>query len=345
MQLHFNRKNGIIKKTFDHSDRRITKKESYCMKKILVTLPLSDAQKEFLESHVDDRNAYEFYYYADNAVDEAFVKDMNIVIGCVPPKFYKDHDKIEWVQLHSAGFETYAAPGVLPEHCILSNATGAYGLAVSEHMIAMTFDILRHFQAFHDKQRNHIWETDGLYHSVEGSTTVVLGLGDIGGDYARKMKGMGAYVIGVRKHLKDKPDYVDEQYTVDELDQVLPRADILAMVIPGGPESYHIMDERRLGLMKDDSILINVGRGNAIDPAALKACLKAGKFYGVGLDVTEPEPLPSDDELWDLPRVLITPHSAGKFFLPETVNRILKIAAANLHAYVTGGEMKNVVKR
>lgn len=313
-------------------------------KKILVTLPLSDSQKAFIESQVDDREAYEFYYFADNAVDEAFVKDMNIVIGCVPPKFFKDHEKIEWVQLHSAGFETYAAPGVLPEGCILTNATGAYGLAVSEHMLAMTFDILRHFQAFHDNQRKHLWKTGGLYHSIEGSTTVVLGLGDIGGDYARKMKALGAYVIGVRKHAKDKPDYVDEQVTVDQLDQVLPRADIFAMVIPGGPESYHILDERRIGLMKDDAILINVGRGSAIDPAALKAALNAGKFYGVGLDVTEPEPLPADDELWDQPRVLITPHSAGKFFLPETVNRILKIAAANLHAYVNHEAMRNVVK-
>ena len=96
--------------------------------------------------------------------------------------------------------------------------------------------------------------------------------------------------------------------------------------------------------MKDDSMIINVGRGNAIDADALKKFLSEGKFYGVGLDVTDPEPLPKEDALWDCERVLLTPHAAGRFWLPETVVRILKIAADNLYVYTHGGEMRNIVR-
>ena len=312
-------------------------------KKILVTLPLSAEQKVFLESRPEGGISCTFMYKPDNEVTADDLRDVQAVIGCISPALYKDTPQIEWVQLHSAGYENYAAPGVLPEGCILTNASGAYGLAVSEHMLAMTFDLLRHFDVYHRNQAQHLWKEAGYYHSVEGSVVTVLGLGDIGGAYARKMKALGAYVIGVRKHETEKPEWLDEQVTSAHLDEVLQRTDILGMVVPGGPETRHILNAARLARMKDDSMIINVGRGNAIDTDALKHFLSKGKFYGVALDVTDPEPLPPDDPLWDMERVLITPHAAGRFWLPETVVRILRIAADNLYAYTHGGTMRNVV--
>ena len=312
-------------------------------KKILVTLPLSEDQKAFLESRPEGGVPCTFIYIPDNEVTREDLRDVQAVIGCIPPALFASAPQVEWVQLHSAGYENYAKPGVLPENCILTNASGAYGLAVSEHMLAMTFDLLRHFGVYHRNQAAHVWKEAGYYHSVEGSVVTVLGLGDIGGAYARKMKAMGAYVIGVRKHEKEKPEWLDEQVTSDRLNEVLPRTDILGMVVPGGPETHHILNAERLSMMKEDSMIINVGRGNAIDAKALKKLLAGGKFYGVALDVTDPEPLPADDPLWDMERVLITPHAAGRFWLPETVVRILKIAAENLYVYTHGGEMRNVV--
>ena len=103
-------------------------------------------------------------------------------------------------------------------------------------------------------------ESHGNIISVEGSTILVLGLGDIGGDYARKVHALGAHVIGVRRTNRNKPDYLDEQHTMDDLDMLLGRADIVAMVLPGGSATNHIMDERRLRLMKKGAYLINVGR-------------------------------------------------------------------------------------
>ena len=157
------------------------------------------------------------------------------------------------------------------------------------------------------------------------------------------MKALGAYTIGVRRTSHEKPEYLDEQYTLEELDGLLGRADIVAMVLPGGAATNHLMDERRLGLMKKGAYLINVGRGNAIDPEALLKVLKEGKLGGCGLDVTEPEPLPADSPLWDLENLVITPHVAGNFFLPETFERIVRIAGENLAAWANGTEFRNVV--
>ena len=216
-------------------------------------------------------------------------------------------------------------------------------LVDSEHMLGLTFDLIRRLNQYHANQAEHVWKAMGNIISVEGSTILVLGLGDIGGDYARKVHALGAHVIGVRRTNRNKPDYLDEQHTMDDLDMLLGRADIVAMVLPGGSATNHIMDERRLRLMKKGAYLINVGRGNAIDPAALKAVLKDGHLGGCGLDVTEPEPLPPEDELWAMDHVVITPHVAGNFFLAEAFERIVKIAGENLKAWASGEELKNVV--
>ncbi|MBR0306475.1 MAG: D-2-hydroxyacid dehydrogenase, partial [Lachnospiraceae bacterium] len=161
--------------------------------------------------------------------------------------------------------------------------------------------------------------------------------------YAKKVKALGAYTIGIRRTNKNKPEYLDEQYTLDEIDNLLPRADIVAMVLPGGEATHHLMDERRLRLMKKGSYLINVGRGNAIDPKALLTVMQEGHLGGCGLDVTEPEPLPADDPLWACGNVVITPHVAGNFFLQETFERIVRIAGTNMEAWANDGEFTTIV--
>lgn len=162
--------------------------------------------------------------------------------------------------------------------------------------------------------------------SVWGSATLVVGLGDIGGEYAKRMKALGSYTIGVRRTPGEKPEYLDEIYTTDSLDELLPRADFVALSLPNSPSTYHIMDERRLGLMKPGAYLLNVGRGSAIDGDALCRALKEGRLGGCRVDVTDPEPLPGDHPLWDAPRMVITPHISGQYHLKETFERIVRIA-------------------
>lgn len=313
-------------------------------KQILVTIPLEDTQKRSLEEVTVDKPVRLLYKSA------LFVKDEDLlyssaIIGNIPPHRLKICSNLEWMQLNSAGAAEFTEPGVLPDSCILTNAAGAYGLAVSEHMLALTFALIRRLGQYGRNQVSHKWKSMGNITSVENATTVILGLGDIGGSYARKMKALGSYTIGFRRFPGLKPEYLDEQYTLESLDQVLPRADIVAIALPGIKETYHLIDSQRISHMKEGAFLINVGRGNIIDSDALKTTLASGRLGGAGLDVTEPEPLPEDDPLWDYDNVIITPHVAGHFFLRETLERIVLIAKENLKAYVDNGEFSHIVNR
>ena len=130
-----------------------------------------------------------------------------------------------------------------------------------------------------------------------------------------------------------------------QLDEWLPKADYVACVLPGTQETWHLFDAERLKKLKPDAILINAGRGSAIDSYALNNALRAGTIGGACLDVVEPEPLPADHPLWEAPNLLLTPHISGFYHLHETLDRILAIALENLRALVNGDPIRNVVDK
>lgn len=312
------------------------------MKKILVLIDFEQKYRDLLDECARQFPDLQLEYKTDGLAAND-LKGVNAIIGCPDPGLLRQADCLDWLQLTSAGADRYCAPGIMPEGCVLTNSSGAYGLSVSDHMLAMTFSLMRNFPLYSHRQVKHDWEHAGKVQTTEGSTVLLLGVGDIGSIYGRKMKALGAYTIGVRRTMHEKPDWLDEQVTMEDLDRVLPRADFVAMSLPGGKATEHIMDERRLALMKNTAFLINVGRGNAIDPTALKKALVSHSIGGAGLDVTEPEPLPADDELWDMPNCLITPHAAGWFYLDKTVERIIDIACQNLNLYMTRQELTHKV--
>ena len=198
-----------------------------------------------------------------------------------PPQGVSQAKNLEWMQLSSAGADVFCKEGVLPENCVLTNGSGAYSLSVGEHMLAMTFALIRNFPQYKANQVEHVWKDEGRIISIEGATVAVLGMGDIGSFYARKMNALGARVIGVRRHEHPKPDYVEEQATFEQLDEVLPKADIVAMVLPGGEETRHLINDRTLALMKEGSFILNVGRGSSIDQEALCRALESGHIQGL----------------------------------------------------------------
>lgn len=316
------------------------------MKKVFVTLSLEPQYRSFFESQISGADGGIGLVFVDPAeLTEETIAAARAIIGPVEPALLPAAASLEWLQISWAGADSFLRPGILRDDVILTNASGAYGLAVSEHMLACTLALVRRLPQYARRQAEHAWQAMGDIISVEGSCVLVLGMGDIGGRYARKMKALGAFVIGLRRTGAAKPDYVDEIYTIDHLEEQLPRADIVAMALPGGSATAHIMDERRLRLMKHGAFLINCGRGNAIDPEGLRAVLKDGYLGGAALDVTEPEPLPPEDPLWDDERVILTPHISGQFYLRETYERVVRICGENLYRYARGLPFEHVVDR
>lgn len=307
--------------------------------KILVTPPVTEEQKLWLREAAGAEA--EFLYVPGAAgMDAASMADIDIIVGNAPHALVRAGKNLKLLQLNSAGTEGY--PEAVPPGCALANATGAYGLAISEHMLGMAFALMKRLHQYRDQQKQQLWQSRGTVSSMEGATVVVLGLGDIGGDFARKAKLLGAYTVGVRRKDANKPDHIDELCLTGDLDSVLPRADILAMALPGMAETKHILSRERIALLKDGAIVVNVGRGNAIDLDALADAVE-NRGIRAGLDVTDPEPLPAGHRLWNMENVLITPHVSGFFHLPETLNRIVRIAADNIRRYREGRPFRNTV--
>lgn len=308
---------------------------------ILVTPPVNDRQKEKL---IAAAAGHEVVFHVKDEVTEQDLKKADIILGNLhDPKKLTLCENLKWIQLNNAGTEGYCEPGILPEGAKLANATGAYGLAISEHMIGCLFELRKKLHLYYRNQLAHEWKNEGFVGVVEGTVVLVIGLGDIGSTFARKMKALGCKTIGVKRRPGEKPEWVDELYGMDELDRLLPRADVVAMSLPGNPSTYHVLNRERISLLKKNAIVINVGRGTAIDTDALSDALYAGKIAGAALDVTDPEPLPAGHPIWDAPNALITPHISGGFALPETLEQIVELMAQNLKRYLAGEALQNVV--
>lgn len=312
------------------------------MKNILVLIPVKEAHKKLLEEKAPSAN---FVYAKSNTVDENEVRNANIIIGSPPAAFVKESKNLEWLQLQRAGVNEFVKKDALADRVILTNASGAYGLAISEYMLGVLLEMYKNLHIYRDKQMHADWSYAGRVQAIYHSTALVAGLGDIGGEFARRMSLLGAYTIGIRRKDTDKPEYLDELYLMDKFEEILPRADIVALSLPETSLTHKIINSHTLKLMKKNAVLINVGRGSAVDTDALCDALESGQIAGAALDVTDPEPLPEEHRLWRLKNAIITPHISGGFSLPETFERIVRISADNLEAYMNGKKLSNIVDR
>ena len=307
---------------------------------VTVLIPVEERHKKILENAAPE---YRFCYRTPETVTQEELDQSDILIGNPPASLLHGSPRLKWLQCNSAGTEPFLQPGVLHPDTLLTNATGAYGLAISEHMLGMLLELFKKLHLYRDAQHLHQWKSLGRVRSIEGSTVLVLGMGDIGGEFARKVKALGATVIGVRRTDTRKPDYVDELYLTEELDRLLPRADVVAVALPGNGETAGMLNRKRIESIKEGAVLLNVGRGVIVDTEALCDALESGHLGGAGLDVTDPEPLPENHRLWNFPNAVITPHISGFYHLPETLERIVRISAENLEAYRSGKPLRNQV--
>lgn len=209
--------------------------------KVLIVMPFKDKHKELMAQTFPQ---VEFIY--ERNPEKNLVESVEVIIGNVKPSLLKDAKNLKWLQLNSAGTDGYCEKGILPMQTILTNATGAYGLALSEYMLAVLMAMQKKLYSYHDNQKQSLWKDEGEVTSIFASTILVVGLGDIGSCFAKQVKALGAKVIGIKRRLGEKPDYVDELVSLDKLNEYLPKVDIVATVLPGTKATYHIFDKKNL---------------------------------------------------------------------------------------------------
>ena len=249
--------------------------------------------------------------------------------------------------MQSAGADNYCKPGVLPESVALCNATGSYGVAIAEYMVGVTLMMAKNLHLYRDQQFAGVWRDLGEVVPIQGSRVLVLGLGDIGTEYALRMYTLGADITGITRTHKEGAAFCPEDGGHGRAGPAAAGGRYCRLVAAGrrrdpgdsGRKADQTLD-RVLG-----ALLLNVGRGNAVDTDALTRALEAGHLRGAALDVTDPEPLPAGHPLWHQPRAVITPHVSGGFHMRDVYEKLVVRCTRNIAAFTQGRPLESVVDR
>ncbi len=253
----------------------------------------------------------------------------------------RDGAHLRWVHFRRVGigasivslFQTHP-------HIQLTNGSGASGIAVAEHALALLLALLKRLPELGERQREHRWAHEFSAAELHGHTACIVGLGDVGLSLARILRPCGVRLLGVRRRREPVAE-VDETYVVEELGDVLERCSILILAPTLNPSTQHLVGAEQLARLPRGALVINVGRGAVVDEAALIAALRDGHIGGAGLDVVEEEPLAPESPLWDMPNVMVTPHSAAH--TEATDDRAVELFLENLERLRRGQVLRSLM--
>jgi phosphoglycerate dehydrogenase-like enzyme len=255
----------------------------------------------------------------------------------------KHGEQVRWVHFRRVGVPSEVLRLFDPyPQVVLTNGSGASGVAVAEHALALMLALAKRLPEVFEDQRERRWQRGFEVAELRGRTACVVGLGDVGGNVARLLGALGMHCVGVRRELRDLDD-VDETYTSVAEPGVLERSQWLILAASLTEATRGMIGARELARLPRGSCVVNVGRGQLIDEPALIEALRSGHLAGAGLDVVATEPLPAESALWSMPNVIITPHAAAH--TPETDDRSVDIFLDKLECFRRGEELPNQIPR
>jgi phosphoglycerate dehydrogenase-like enzyme len=266
------------------------------------------------------------------------------LIGICSDEVLGQAKRLEWIQWTAAGVERCVHQRLVRERGLLvTNAQRVAAPSMAEHVLAMMLALSRHLGDFLRAQQQAHWVKDEApeLEDLEGKTLLVVGLGGIGTEVARRAHAFGMRVIATRASGHSGPDFVSYVGTPEELLKLTREADFVVNCAPLTAETTGIFNHEFFAAMRPGAYFLSVGRGRSTVTADLIAALGSGKLAGAGLDVTDPEPLPADSPLWRLPNVIITPHISGNS--PATDEQYATLLTENLRRYIAGEPMLAVV--
>ncbi len=274
-----------------------------------------------------------------------YLNDAEVILG-ISTVLSQNAPNLKWICTPFAGVDPFMEPGAFANpDALLTNSSGAYGVTISEHVIMVILEILRRQREYQSHTDKKEWVRQLPIRSIHGSRITLLGTGNIGQETARRLRGFGPRrIIGVNRAGRNPDGLFDDVLKSDALDRILPETDILIISLPGTKETRRIVAGQQLGLMPDNALVINVGRGSVVDQSALEKELREGRLYAA-LDVFEREPIPPEDPIWNCPRLIITPHVSGDLTLPYTVDRIIEMFAEDFDNYCCGRPLRRLVDR
>ena len=267
----------------------------------------------------------------------------------IRPEQFAHATKLGWVHSPAAAVHQLMFPEMVASNVVVTNARDVHGPVVAEHAIAVMLALAKRLPSAMRFQRARTWGQQAMWAEeptigeVNDAKIVLIGLGSIGREFVKRARALGAHVTAVREHPERGAERADAVAGMNELERLLPEADFVVLAAPLTERTRNLIDRERLAMMKDSAYLINVGRGPLIDDEALVAALEAEEIAGAALDVFAEEPLPAPSPYWDLPNVLLTPHTAA--VTPKLWDRHYAQISANLRRFLQGEPLEGVVDK
>jgi phosphoglycerate dehydrogenase-like enzyme len=282
-----------------------------------------------------------------SSVSEAMLQAprANVILGMCDRELLEAATDLSWVFVFHAGVESCPLTERMERgDVVVTNFQKLASPAISEHAIAMILGLSRGLPRFKQAMPDGAWRRDlasepGLQ-VVAGKTILVAGLGGIGSQVARRAKALGMHVLATRNSSREGPTYVDYVGLAHELPELVQRADVVVNALPLTRETTGLFDEAMFANFKEGAYFINIGRGGTVVTDKLHEALTSGRLAGAGLDVTDPEPLPPNHPLWQLPNVIITPHISARGFDRAVLRFVI---VENLRRYIAGETLLNEV--
>jgi len=269
-------------------------------------------------------------------------------IGNIKPEHVRAADNLEWVQTISAGVEQVlhmsGSDALKNSKAVLTNNQIVQGPEIADHAMAMLLTLTRRIPRFIEARKEENWDRED-YDGIElrDKTALVIGVGGIGVQIAVRAHAHGMRVVGVDPEDIPFLPFVERAVKPDQLNEVIPEADVVFMAAPHTPKSHKMLGPKQFELMKEDSYFIAVSRGKTYDANALVKALDSEKLSGAGVDVTDPEPLPEGHALWEFDNVIITPHIAGRSDADR--ERMFGTVKTNIRRFAEGLPLVNVVDK
>jgi phosphoglycerate dehydrogenase-like enzyme len=276
------------------------------------------------------------------------LSDTDIFVGwSLRPEQFRLTQRLKWLHCTAAGVNQLLYPELRDSRVVVTNASGVHAPTMAEHTLGMLIALARHFPETVRYQARRHWAQQDLWdavlkpHELQGRVLLIIGLGAIGRELARRVRPLGMRVWGVTRSGRGDRKLAERILPVKRLDETLPEADYVVLAAPETPETLQLIGARQLAAMKPTAFIVNVARGSLVDEGALIAALSERRIGGAALDVMQQEPLPPESLLWKLENVFLTPHISG--VSDQMWPRQAKLLVQNLERWFAGRGLINRV--
>ena len=314
--------------------------------KILIHFNFDEQQAQAFREMAGKYGDHEVLQVESEAEAVAEAGEIEALLGFFRPAVCAAAPNLRWIQSHSAGMDKFLFPEIVArDEVAISNMAGMYAPQGGEHAWGLLLALTRSILPAIRQMDEGVWGGVKPPINITGTTMGVIGMGGFGLEIVKRAAGYDMTIIAIDPVRTDKPAGVSELKPADKANllDLLRRSDVVMVACPLLPETYHLLGREELAAMKETAYLINVTRGGIIDEAALLEALQQGQIAGAGLDVTETEPLPADDPLWQAPNLIITPHRAGAS--QHRPRETFEFFYQQLERYLKGEKPRNLIDK